>query len=319
VTLAGTDWDAALQGDGATPSLLQSWGYGETQTDEGWQVERVELPECRAQVLLQGVPGLRWAYVPRGPFPASMQSTRALINWAKERRLVRLRLEPEAPAEFGEALRAAGFRPGPAMHPLHTQIVPLGPEESMLALFKPKHRYNVRLALRRGVEVQAGDDVEELYRQHAHTAARQAITGLSLAHYRRRIERLPWCRVYVARVEGEPVAAIMVSRFGGRAYYLFGGSSGRHRELMPTYALQWEAMRSAASDGCHDYDLWGLPPSGDSTDHPWHGLWQMKTGFGGRQVSYCGAWDLVLSQLGERLADPGGRAMRVVSRLVKRN
>jgi lipid II:glycine glycyltransferase (peptidoglycan interpeptide bridge formation enzyme) len=227
-------------------------------------------------------------------------------------------VEPEAPVAFGAVLRGLGFEPAAAMQPEHTLIVPLGPEEEMLASFRPKHRYNIRLALRKGVVVEEGGDVAELARQHAYTAARQGIRGPGLDHYRRRLERLEWCRVYAARVEGETVAAIMVARFAGRAYYLFGGSSDRRRQLMPTYALQWAAMRAAAAAGCRDYDLWGIPPSEDARDHPWHGLWQFKTGFGGERIAYCGAWDLVLSPLGERLAGPAGRAGRIFTSLVKR-
>ena len=37
--------------------------------------------------------------------------------------------------------------------------------------------------------------------------------------------------------------------------------------MMPTYAVQWEAMRAAARAGCRDYDLWGMPPENDP-DHP---------------------------------------------------
>ena len=94
----------------------------------------------------------------------------------------------------------------------------------------------------------------------------------------------------------------MVARFAGRAYYLFGGSSGERRELMPAYAAQWEAMRAAARAGCRDYDLWGVPPE-DDPHHPWHGLWQFKAGFNGSRVELCGAWDLELAPLRARAGD----------------
>jgi lipid II:glycine glycyltransferase (peptidoglycan interpeptide bridge formation enzyme) len=82
----------------------------------------------------------------------------------------------------------------------------------------------------------------------------------------------------------------MVVRFGARAVYLFGGSSGGHSNLQPTYALQWTAMQDAWEAGCTVYDLWGVPPSDDPA-HPWHGLWQFKMGFRGRLTTYCGAWE----------------------------
>jgi lipid II:glycine glycyltransferase (peptidoglycan interpeptide bridge formation enzyme) len=83
---------------------------------------------------------------------------------------------------------------------------------------------------------------------------------------------------------------------------------------MPTYAVQWAAMRAAAAAGCGDYDLWGVPPSRDA-DHPWHGLWQFKTGFGGELVELCGAWDLDLAPVRAAAGDALGRAQRVLGRI----
>jgi lipid II:glycine glycyltransferase (peptidoglycan interpeptide bridge formation enzyme) len=96
------------------------------------------------------------------------------------------------------------------------------------------------------------------------------------------------------------VAAILVAHHAGRAYYLFGGASGEKRELMPSYAVQWEAMRAAAQQGCADYDLWGIPPEPDPR-HPWFGLWQFKTGFADEVVEYAGCWDLALSGIRNRV------------------
>ncbi|HEY4027148.1 MAG TPA: peptidoglycan bridge formation glycyltransferase FemA/FemB family protein [Candidatus Dormibacteraeota bacterium] len=296
--------------------LLQSWGFGEVQAQEGWTPERVALPGGgRAQVLLRGAGPLRWAYVPRGPVPASVEAVGELAEWARERGLARLRVEPEAAPALGEALAELGFRPAAAVQPRHTRIVPLGGEDEMLAAFKPKHRYNIRLAARRGVTVDEGRDAAEMRRQSHGTAQRQGIALLSETQFQRRLELLDWCRVYVARHEGEALAAITVARFGGRAYYLFGGAAGHKMQLMPAYAVQWAAMRDAAESGCRDYDLWGVPPTPDDPSHPWHGLWQFKNGFNGDLVEYCGAWDLVLSPWASRVDGVAAQARRVARRL----
>lgn len=310
------EWDPGVIALGWPPPLLQSWGFGEVQALEGWTAERVELPGGgRAQVLLRGAGPLRWAYAPRGPVPASAGAVAELADWARERGLARLRVEPEAPAELGEALTELGFRPAVAVQPRHTQIVSLGSEDEMLAAFKPKHRYNIRLAARRGVTVDEGVDAAEMCSQSQGTAQRQGIALLSEAQYRRRLELLDWCRVYVARHDGEPLAAIMVARFGGRAYYLYGGAAGQKMQLMPTYAVQWAAMRDAARCGCRDYELWGVPPTADDPGHPWHGLWQFKNGFNGRLVEFCGAWDLVLSPWASRVDGVAAQARRMARRL----
>ena len=106
----------------------------------------------------------------------------------------------------------------------------------------------------------------------------------------------------VAEVETEPVAAIMVFRRGERAWYFYGASTNRHRERMPTYLLQWEAMRWAKANGCTSYDLWGIPDADEETleaeftqrsDGLW-GVYRFKRGFGGQVTRTMGAWDLVL-------------------------
>lgn len=309
-------WDAGVLALASPPPLLQSWGFGEVQAHEGWSPERVVLPNgARAQVMLRGGGPLRWAYVPRGPVPATPVAIDHLTSWARERGLARLRVEPEAPPKFAEALAERGFRPAAAVQPRHTQIVRLGPDDEMLARFKPKHRYNIRLAERRGVTVEEGDDAAEMRRQSLGTAQRQGIALLGETQFRRRLDLLDRCSVYIARHEGEAVAAIMVARFGSRAYYLYGGATGHKRQLMPTYAVQWAAMRDAARRGCQDYDLWGVPPTSDDPDHPWHGLWQVKSGFNGDQVEYCGAWDLVLAPWASRVGSFAAQARRVARRL----
>ncbi len=314
--MARDDWDAGLLALGSPPPLLQSWGFGEVQAREGWSIERVVLPGGgRAQLLLQGSGPLRWAYVPRGPAPATSEVVGELVAWARDRGLARLRIEPEAPAAFAEELRGLGFRPAAAVQPRHTRVVRLGPEDEILASFKPKHRYNIRLATRRGVTVGEEAEAAEMRRQSQGTARRQGIALLSEAQYRRRLELLSWCRIYVARHDGEALAAIMVARFGGRAYYLYGGAAGPKMHLMPTYAVQWAAMCAAAASGCRDYDLWGVPPGPDDPDHPWHGLWQVKGGFNGELVEYCGAWDLVLSPWASRVHGLASQARRVARRL----
>jgi hypothetical protein len=315
---AGQAWDAGLARLARPAPLLQSWGFGETQAREGWQLERVRLSEeVQASVLLQGRGRLGRAYVPRGPVPATPAALSVLVDWARERGLARLRVEPEAGPELAEALRGLGFRAAPAVHPPETVIVPLAGEDEMLSRFKPKHRYNIRLGLKRGVEVEEGADPEELVRQSDATARRQGISLPQVAIYRHRLELLEWCRTYVARYEGRPIAAIMVARFQGRAYYLFGGSNGEAREVMPAYVLQWTAMRAALQAGCSDYDLWGVPPRPDPS-HPWHGLWQFKTGFGGQLVELSGAWDLSLSPLRAGLAGGLAAAPRRAVRRLRR-
>ncbi len=299
------------------PSLLQSWAWGQVQAQEGWRVERVRLPGGGlASVLIGGAGPWRWAYVARGPLPVEARVLEELVAWARARGLARIVVEPDAGPEAVEELGRAGFRPAAGRQPEQTLMMPLVEPEAMLASFKPKHRYNIRLAARHGVVVEEGEDVEEMARQQAATATRQGIAPYRREVYARRLELLPWCRIYVARHGGEALAAITVARHAGRAYYLYGGSIESKRHLMATYAVQWAAMQAAFADGCGEYDLWGIPPAPDPS-HPWFGLWQFKKGFGGALLNYMGAWQVVLSRWAA-LAEAGARPRNVVKRLIFR-
>ncbi|MBI3362398.1 MAG: peptidoglycan bridge formation glycyltransferase FemA/FemB family protein [Chloroflexi bacterium] len=101
---------------------------------------------------------------------------------------------------------------------------------------------------------------------------------------------------FVAEVEGQAVAAILVFQFGGTATYMYGMSREAHREKMPNHLLQWEAIRWAKARGCAVYDFWGAPDRFDETDRLW-GVWRFKEGFGGEVVRTIGAWDFPVSKL----------------------
>ena len=80
------------------------------------------------------------------------------------------------------------------------------------------------------------------------------------------------------------------------AVYLTGASSDEQRNLMPTYALQWAAMRMAKAAGCETYDLYGCPPAAEES-HPMFGLYQFKTGFSPAVTRRWGTWDAPLASL----------------------
>lgn len=311
------DWDEELSRWQRPAPLTQSWAWGEVQAAAGWRVERLAVAGCPVTVLVQGANGLRWAYVPRGPVSPSPALLDALAAWARARGMARIRIEPEVGPEARSQLAGLGFRRTRHVQPTHTLIVPLRDEASMLAAMHPRTRYNVRLALRRGVEVEEGADARELARQVACSAAHNRVHLPREAYFRSLLERLPGCRVYVARHRGETLAAMLVARHDGRAYYLFSGSSRARADLKPVDVTLWTAMRAAHAAGCHDIDLWGMPPTPDPR-HPWHGFGQFKRGFGGKFVEYAGTWDLVLSTPEHHAIQLRDAMRRTASRLVRR-
>lgn len=321
MTAVDASWDSDLEARASPSPLLQTWGWGEVQSRAGWTLERVRLGAgSMASVQLRGVGPVREAYVPRGPVPANAESIDALVEWARVAKIAKLRVEPDASPALSEDLAARGFAKGPPTQPEHTRILELKPPDEMLASFKQGRRYNIRAGLKRGAIVEEGKDAAELARQSAAVERRESISLPARAYYELLLERLPWCRTYVARhpETHEGLAAVLVARHGGRAYHLFAGRTGAHPELMGNDLAWWAGIRAAAEAGCRDYDLWGVPPPGAGPEHPWHGLGFFKAEYGGEEVAYAGAWELVLSTAGNRVLDIERKA-RLRIRGLKRN
>jgi lipid II:glycine glycyltransferase (peptidoglycan interpeptide bridge formation enzyme) len=321
VTQDASRWDAELEEKGSPAPLLQSWAWGEVQARAGWRIARVRLRGgAMASVQVRSVGPAREAYVPRGPVPATTEAIDSLIEWARDEKMARLLVEPEAPVALAAQLAQRQFSAAAPTQPQHTRILQLREPGEMLKTFKHGRRYNIRAGLRRDVIVTEGIDAAELARQSAAVERRESISLPDRTYYELLLELLPWCRTYTAYVKGqeEALATVLVARHNGRAYSLFAGRSGAHPELMGNDLAWWTAISTAAEAGCRDFDLWGVPPPGAGPDHPWHGLGYFKSEFGGEEVAYAGAWELVLSTAGAKLIALE-RKSRTYVRGLKRN
>jgi peptidoglycan pentaglycine glycine transferase (the first glycine) len=190
----------------------------------------------------------------------------------------------------------------------NTVLIDLTPtEEEMLARMKQKTRYNIRLAEKKSVSLRVGTmgDLSMLYKMYAETSVRDGFVIRDEGYYKTvwtlfMNSSEPTCEPLIVEVDGEPVAAIFVFYFAERAYYVYGMSRNAHREKMPTYLLQWEAMKRAKAKGCTVYDLWGAPEVFDESDSMW-GVYRFKEGLGGKVVRTLGAWDFAPSPLWYKL------------------
>lgn len=176
-------------------------------------------------------------------------------------------------------------------------------EDVLLANMKQKTRYNIRLAERKGVTIRFGDesDISLLHNMYVETSQRdqfiireeeyyQTVMEIFMANPSHQIRSQPSAQPLIAEVTGEPVAALVLFLFARSAWYFYGMSREAHREKMPNYLLQWEAIRFSKSHGYQLYDLWGAPDRFDETDPMW-GVFRFKEGLGGDIVRHIGAWD----------------------------
>jgi len=295
--------------------------------DEDDQTAAAALILMRA-ISLKGIEfPLRIMYVPRGPLirnwediPLRTKVLSDLYEIGKQQNVVFIKMDPEVelgrgvPGEAGAdeklwaqnligELREDGWIPSTEQVQFrNTMTIDLQPElEQLLANMKQKTRYNVRLAERRGVTVRPGNlgDLDLLFNMYAETSLRDGFTIRNADYYLslwRDFIAAGMAEPLLAEVDGEPVAGVIIFRFGGRAWYMFGMSREAHREKMPNYLLQWEAIVRAKQEGCVSYDLWGAPDEFDKTDPLW-GVFRFKAGLGAEVVRFIGAWDIPLNSL----------------------
>jgi len=325
------EWDrfVASHPDG---HVLQCSAWADLKSAFGWRADRIVVRDgerlvAGAQVLYRRLPlGFCVAYVPKGPLVdlADRQICQVLLDalhrQCRSRRAIMCKIEPDLymnPNPYGtwetfrDLLRDYGFQPGAqTIQPRRTILVDLVPdEEEILRRMKSKTRYNVRVAERKGVSIDhdGQEDIDAFVRLMAVTGERNAFGVHAATYYRRAYDLLNpagLVRLFMAAYDGQPIAGLMAFSCGQKAWYMYGGSGNEHRERMPNYALQWEAIRWAKARGCRSYDLYGVPDQDEETleaqfadrhDGLW-GVYRFKRGFGGQLVRYVGAFDYVYNK-----------------------
>ncbi|MBM3209650.1 peptidoglycan bridge formation glycyltransferase FemA/FemB family protein [Candidatus Shapirobacteria bacterium] len=290
---------------------VQSWEWGRFRQETGVEVLRLgqfdgEKLVSAFQIFFHRVPRLNFTvgYLPRAPLP-DKKILSILTEIGKERNCVFIKFEPDC--LVGQKDKRKEYflrqtRPGRPVLPINTINIDLTPpEEEILRQMHEKTRYNIRLSQKQGVRVEEKNDDSSLSafldfleetekRQGFYTHPRDyfkkqwAITRPSgMAH------------LLLAFFGTFPLAGIMLFHFQDKLYYPYGGSSLLHRAIMPNYSLHWEAIRLGKRLGCKTYDLWGTYWQKPEPTDPWYGVYRFKMGFGGKPVSYLGAFDLVLN------------------------
>jgi lipid II:glycine glycyltransferase (peptidoglycan interpeptide bridge formation enzyme) len=322
-------WDRFVEA-GDPGSYLQLSGWARVKAVNGWRHRRVvasptdHAATVGAQVLLRRPRPLPWAfaYAPRGPVTAAWttETVAAFTDGVRtdlgtgSDRVSHLRIDPEierhGPVDpdgaLRRALRSAGWRPASPIQPNATRIIDLRPdEEALWGDLRKKWRQYVNKARSAGITVADadGDALPEFYRIYRETADRAGFLIRTEQAYRDVWEayrpagnaRLLFAR----RPDGEAVATLLLVRCGTRVVEPYGGMTSDGGESRANYLLKWEAIRTSREQGATSYDLWGLATGG---------IAHFKTGFGGREVQYVGAWDLVLDPLGRQVYERAQQA-----------
>lgn len=279
-------------------NLLQSREWEEFEKALGqptFWIDDVLLVKNR----VQGEMG--YFYCPRGPKEITRSFLEKAVKLANEERVIFIRMEPLSffnPSDF----KGFTFVKSIDLNPANTLVLNLNKDQDkLLSEMKQKTRYNLNLAVKKGVSVEVTSDpgkIEIFYNLMKETSARDKFGAHTLRHYKKQVETLGpkgIIKLYLAKYEGRYIAANMVSFFGNTVSYHHGASSNEYRNVMAPYLLQWEAILDAKKEGYRYYDFWGIAPH-DDPRHKWAGVTRFKKGLGGEPLNFPGTWDLVINK-----------------------
>lgn len=259
-----------------------------------------------------------------GPFPYAISSRLEDKFWLdphysnKEQKYCFLRLEPISKECFDSIQKFAQQKhlrviKQPSVNPKQTLLIDLsvGMEE-ILKSMKPKHRYNIRLAEKKGLECDIySQDLEKQFnrfwslhkstaeRQNFRTHPRQYLITLLRTFQKEEMAHL----IFIRKGKTDLATMMLITDKDSKtATYLHGGSNELHKNLMAPFLLHQEAMNYSITKDMNLYDFWGTDAILNQETHQWeaqkgkgsYGTTRFKLGFGGRIVEYPGTFDLVL-------------------------
>ncbi len=298
-------------------NFLQSYYHGKTHEDLGKKVyysgifERQSLAGVALGIIEDAKRG-RYLSTPGGP----------LINWenrslvksffeqiskiAKKDKCVFIRLRPQIEdTERNRKLMAENYLKPSPMHLTaeHTLQLNLKQEpETILAQMRKTTRYEIRQSEKLGIEVSSTTDskeVEEFYRVQLETARRQNFIPFSLALIRAEFEEFSHrnqALIYKATWKGKPLAYALIIHYPTESSYHFGASTEEGHRLPGAYAILWQAIRDSQKLNIPRFNFWGIVAE-NQTKHRFYGVSVFKRGFGGQEVKYLPAHDLILNHL----------------------
>jgi lipid II:glycine glycyltransferase (peptidoglycan interpeptide bridge formation enzyme) len=214
---------------------------------------------------------------------------------AKQENAIFLKIEPSfAKATDGKPLylEEFGFIKGQNIQPSKTLILNIEKtEQELLRQMHYKTRYNIGLAEKKGILIKKDKNkFEDFWRLIQETTKRDGFRPHPKEYYRKML-KISDVELFLADFKNKIIAANIVVFYEKQAIYLHGASDYEQRNLMAPFLLQWSQILEAKKRGCTEYDFWGI------NEKKWPGVTRFKKGFGGYEISYPGAYDLVFQPM----------------------
>lgn len=298
-------------------NFLQSFNWGTFHERLGKTIRRIGFFEGKKLVgvmlaILEKAKRATYLTVPGGP----------LINWeSKEQvQIFRKTIEEIAKKEGAAFIRVRpqifeteknsnlfkklGFRSAP-MH-LHAELTSQldlnKTEDQILSEMRKSTRYEIKKAIKLGTKIKTSQnpiDIDEFYKLQAETARRQDFVPFDKRFLKEQFAifaKDDQAILYTAFMNKVKLAQGFIIFYGQEADYHYGASTEDGRKYPGAYLIQWEAIKEAKKRGLSRYNLWGVAPEQEK-DHRFYGVSVFKRGFGGEDLEYLHARDLIINPI----------------------
>ena len=301
-------------------NFLQTSTWGKVYEKDGKKVFYLGLFEDKkligsSVVILKPAKRGRYLEIPGGPLLDWDGDIKALRFFLKEiaklaerEKCVFVRMRPNIPdteqhQKLAERLKLV--KSPMHLHAEHTVMLDITKsEEELMTEMRRQTRYEVRRAQKLGIKVSyetSEKAFNDFYDLQLETAERQGFIPstrhLIMAQHEVFGDK---ARIYTATLDGKVLAKGEILLQAPEAIYHEAASTLDGRKLPGAYALQWQIIQDAKALGLKRYNLFGIAPP-NSPHHRYAGVTTFKTGFGGEQLAYLSAHDLVIKPFHYRL------------------
>lgn len=315
--------------------FTQSARWQQVKNNWGWEgvLSRTADGVIRAAcgVLVQKIPALHtsFLYAPRGPVcdphdGVALRDLKAGVDALAEKYHAHtFKCDPDVLIQdtaFLDAMAELGFKriAGPVgfetIQARFNYRLPIGGrgEEAILMDLASKTRYNIRVAIKKGVEVRpcGVEYLDEFIRLMRITGERDHFNVRPKEYFERMLAALgEHARLYLGFYEGKAISGAITTNYAGKACYVYGASDNESRNVMPNYLMQWEMIRWAIQTDCSVYDFQGVAGDLDESN-PMYGLYRFKRGFNGQLDELAGEFDFAYHPAVAALVDKAIEARR---------
>lgn len=213
----------------------------------------------------------------------------------KKYRPLQITFEPGLNFKDYKEMEGAGFKKDKwPLSPSKTIFINLKQsEDQLLSQMHHKTRYNISLAEKKGLAVRIANDIDgfaNLWLANMRQKGNYFLTSTKQikAVWEAFDKNAKLVLVYSGK---ELLAGVLLLLTNKSGHYMFAASNKTGNKLFAPTLAAWEAIRLSKKAGVEIFDFEGIyDPRYDKATNNWKGFSRFKSGFGGKEIEFAGAY-----------------------------